>query len=89
MSFQDVGRPGARAPPRQRQNNPQTTPSPGGYSSSPAKGGVSGGAFSLAHSGGCGGAVGGAVLDNDGASSSAAWGYEQVSDGIVQYQVRF
>mmetsp|Transcript_33148 Transcript_33148/g.71614 ORF Transcript_33148/g.71614 Transcript_33148/m.71614 type:complete len:443 (-) Transcript_33148:102-1430(-) len=52
MSFQDVGRPGARPP--QRRTQPSGS---GGYSSAPSSGG-SGGAFSSAAAGGGGGGGG-------------------------------
>jgi len=77
MSFQDVGRPGARPP--QRRTQPSGS---GGYSSAPSSGG-SGGAFSSAAAGGGGGR---GVQQSGAAAASVGGGYEQVSDSIVQYQ---
>mmetsp|Transcript_18586 Transcript_18586/g.34419 ORF Transcript_18586/g.34419 Transcript_18586/m.34419 type:complete len:302 (-) Transcript_18586:287-1192(-) len=78
MSFQDVGRPGARPP--QRRTQPSGS---GGYSSAPSSGG-SGGAFSSAAAGGGSGGGGRGVQQNG--AASVGGGYEQVSDSIVQYQ---
>jgi len=82
MSFQDVGRPGARPP--QRRTQPSGS---GGYSSAPSSGG-SGGAFSSAAAGGGGGGGGGRGVQQSvgGGGASVGGGYEQVSDSIVQYQ---
>mmetsp|Transcript_14008 Transcript_14008/g.30419 ORF Transcript_14008/g.30419 Transcript_14008/m.30419 type:complete len:295 (+) Transcript_14008:88-972(+) len=81
MSFQDVGRPGARPPQR------RTQPRQGGFSSAPSSGNA--GAFSSAAAAGGGGRGAGAGIQQGGGvgtSSSGLGGYEQVSDSIVQYQ---
>mmetsp|Transcript_18608 Transcript_18608/g.39024 ORF Transcript_18608/g.39024 Transcript_18608/m.39024 type:complete len:303 (+) Transcript_18608:84-992(+) len=86
MSFQDVGRggPGGRGKPKPKRQAPS---SGGAFSSAYSAGTGSGGSRNAIGGAGRGAAVA-AVANSDGGISSerAAGGYEQVSDGIVQYQ---
>lgn len=88
MSFQDVGRGSSSRPQQNRRQQQQLQQPVGG---SPARGG-----FSAAVAGGRGGqgggfgSVAGSVggLGGGGGGGGGEGGYEQVSDSIVQYQVR-
>lgn len=87
MSFQDVGRGSSSRPQQNRRQQQQLQQPVGG---SPARGG-----FSAAVAGGRGGQGGGfgSVAGSvgglgGGGGGGGEGGYEQVSDSIVQYQVR-
>ncbi len=87
MSFQDVGRggPGGRGKPKPKRQAPS---SGGAFSSAHSAGASSGGKRNTVGGPGMG-AVAAAGLNSDAAVSPEGMtgGYEQVSDGIVQYQV--
>lgn len=85
MSFQDVGRGSSSRPQQNRRQQQQLQQPVGG---SPARGG-----FSAAVAGGRGGQGGGfgsvaGSVGGLGGGGGGEGGYEQVSDSIVQYQVR-
>lgn len=87
MSFQDVGRggPGGRGKSKPKRQAPS---SGGAFSSAYSAGASSIGNRNAVVGGGRGAAVAASANSDAGISSEGvAGGYEQVSDGIVQYQV--